>query len=82
MWKDARNSEVGDELFLNYGAKGNGELLRDHGFVLKDNPADVYELELPSHPNLTEQHKRRFFLCRGGSSGCSPAGGCPAGPPA
>ena len=81
VWKDARNSDVGDELFLNYGAKGNGELLRDHGFVLKDNPADVYELELPAHPiggfdiqldrSLTEQHKRRFFLCRGGSSGCS-----------
>ena len=33
VWKDARNSDVGDELFLNYGAKGNGELLRDHGLL-------------------------------------------------
>mmetsp|Transcript_4312 Transcript_4312/g.9464 ORF Transcript_4312/g.9464 Transcript_4312/m.9464 type:complete len:338 (-) Transcript_4312:307-1320(-) len=36
----------GEEIFINYGAKGNGELLRCHGFVLKENAADVCELDL------------------------------------
>ena len=47
----ARALSKGDEVFLNYGAKGNGELLRDHGFVLSNNAADVHELcidELPA----------------------------------
>ena len=35
-----------EEVFINYGAKGNSELLRCHGFVLDPNPADVYELYL------------------------------------
>jgi len=42
----ARPAAAGDELHINYGAKGNAELLRCHGFALPDNPADVYELDL------------------------------------
>ena len=39
---------AGDEVLLNYGAKGNGELLRCHGFVMQENPADVVPLDLYS----------------------------------
>ena len=39
---------AGDEVLLNYGAKGNGELLRRHGFVMQENPADVVPLDLYS----------------------------------
>ena len=39
---------AGDEVLLNYGAKGNGELLRCHGFVMPENPADVVPLDLYS----------------------------------
>mmetsp|Transcript_18468 Transcript_18468/g.51716 ORF Transcript_18468/g.51716 Transcript_18468/m.51716 type:complete len:536 (+) Transcript_18468:122-1729(+) len=42
----------GEEVCINYGAKGNAELLRCHGFVLDPNPADVYELHLL--PSLSE----------------------------
>ena len=37
---------AGEEVSINYGAKGNGELLRYHGFVIEGNPADVAELDL------------------------------------
>ena len=37
---------AGSQLYLNYGAKGNGELLRCHGFVLADNAADVVEIDV------------------------------------
>lgn len=36
----------GAEVLINYGAKGNGELLRCHGFVVPHNPADVCPLPL------------------------------------
>ena len=38
---------AGDEVLLNYGAKGNGGLLL-HGFVMQENPADVVPLDLYS----------------------------------
>jgi len=41
-----RSLRCGDEVLINYGAKGNAELLRCHGFVLPDNQADVCPLEL------------------------------------
>jgi pyruvate/2-oxoglutarate dehydrogenase complex dihydrolipoamide acyltransferase (E2) component len=37
---------TGEEVLINYGAKGDGELLRAHGFVLGANPADVCPLDL------------------------------------
>ena len=37
---------AGEEVLINYGAKGDGELLRAHGFVLGANPADVCPLDL------------------------------------
>ena len=40
----SRSLRGGGEILLNYGAKGNGELLRDHGFVLAKNEADVHEV--------------------------------------
>ena len=36
----------GEEVLINYGAKGNGELLRAHGFVIDNNLADVLPLDL------------------------------------
>ena len=30
-----RSVKSGEEVFINYGAKGNGELLRCHGFVVR-----------------------------------------------
>jgi hypothetical protein len=41
-----RDVAEGEEVRINYGAKGNAELLRRHGFVLPDNPADVCPLTL------------------------------------
>ena len=41
-----RALSAGDEVCIDYGAKGNGELLRCHGFVLEPNPADVCVLDL------------------------------------
>tara|TARA_B100000524_G_scaffold198933_1_gene103448 strand:- start:293 stop:1942 length:1650 start_codon:yes stop_codon:yes gene_type:complete len=38
--------EKGAEVCINYGAKGNGELLRCHGFVLPQNPAEVSAIDL------------------------------------
>jgi len=76
----ARALSKGDEVFLNYGAKGNGELLRDHGFVLSNNAADVHELCIDelnplnlSGPDLAARHAhlrrlklpRRHFLFGG-----------------
>jgi hypothetical protein len=43
----SRRLRKGEELALNYGAKGNGELLLYYGFVLVENPADVCTLRLP-----------------------------------
>jgi len=74
-----RSIAEGDEVRINYGAKGNGELLRAHGFVLPHNDADVHEIQLG---NLGEQEhgvyqerlellasvglQRRHFLFAGG----------------
>ena len=69
-----RPTEAGEELHLNYGAKGNGELLRDHGFVMRDNMADVFELELSGLCEAGAGREERLMLLRGrGRHG--PAGG-------
>ena len=41
-----RSVPEGEEVFINYGAKGNAELLRCHGFAVRDNQADVCEVQL------------------------------------
>ena len=38
--------EAGDQVYINYGCKGNAELLMYYGFTYPDNPADVYKLRL------------------------------------
>jgi len=54
---------AGEQVCLNYGAKGNGELLLYFGFVLPDNPADT--VQIPA--SLIQGHeaepgsKRQFF---------------------
>ena len=57
----------GAEVLINYGAKGNGELLRCHGFVLDENPCDVYELDLSllnggAATERTQQHSHDCAL--------------------
>ena len=47
----------GQEIFINYGAKGTGELLRCHGFTLLDNSADVCELDLSELPSFVLSHE-------------------------
>lgn len=47
----------GQEIFINYGAKGTGELLRCHGFTLLDNSADVCELDLSELPSFVLGHE-------------------------
>jgi hypothetical protein len=42
----SRSAASGEELHINYGAKGNGELLRCHGFAVPGNLADVHEIDL------------------------------------
>ena len=37
-----RSVREGEELLINYGAKSNGELLRCHGFVLRDNQVSAH----------------------------------------
>lgn len=39
---------AGAQVFINYGAKGNHELLLYYGFVVPDNPANVFKLDLRS----------------------------------
>lgn len=39
--------EAGKEVFNNYGAKGNEELLMGYGFVIPENPNDSVALRLP-----------------------------------
>ena len=41
-----RDVAKGEEVRIHYGAKGNAELLRRHGFVVPENPADVCPLTL------------------------------------
>lgn len=69
-----RDVAEGEEVRIHYGAKGNAELLRRHGFVLPDNPADVCPLtldELPVETTETGSETRRadgsetFYLFRG-----------------
>jgi hypothetical protein len=76
-----RSLRRGEEVCIDYGSKGNGELLRCHGFVMADNPADVCPLPLARlapaglTPAQTEDRLRRVgalrlperaFLFRGG----------------
>ena len=59
-----RAVERGEEVLINYGAKGNGELLRAHGFVLEDNAADVFRLELtPLLPADASARRARTDAC-------------------
>jgi hypothetical protein len=44
--KDARQLRAGDEVFNNYGNKGNGSLLISYGFSIHNNPFDSYGLRL------------------------------------
>lgn len=34
-----------DQVFISYGAHSNTHLLMEYGFILPDNPHDVYELD-------------------------------------
>ncbi|KAK9319996.1 hypothetical protein V1517DRAFT_330772 [Lipomyces orientalis] len=43
---------AGDEVFNNYGLKGNEELLMGYGFCLENNPFDVVTLKL-RHPRMS-----------------------------
>lgn len=45
-----RSVREGEELLINYGAKSNGELLRCHGFVLRDNQASAHGPPAPRRP--------------------------------
>ena len=38
--------EANTPALINYGVKGNGELLKRYGFVFSNNPADVYPLKI------------------------------------
>ncbi|KGB77599.1 cytoplasmic protein [Cryptococcus deuterogattii 99/473] len=68
--------EAGSQLFNNYGAKPNEELLLGYGFVLNSNPDDIVNLRLgtaslPEHINEKLQSKgldarERFELRRNG----------------
>ena len=60
----SRGVAPGQEIHINYGAKGNAELLRCHGFVLPDNAADVFELDLAA-----EWAKSALFPDDGGDHG-------------
>lgn len=44
---------VGEEIFNNYGAKGNEELLFGYGFCIPNNPFDTLRLKLP--PTIPQQ---------------------------
>ncbi|KAK9480564.1 hypothetical protein V1514DRAFT_325747 [Lipomyces japonicus] len=50
------NVDKGQELFNNYGPKGNEELLMGYGFCLKDNPFDSVALKIKLPP-LSENKK-------------------------
>ena len=40
------NTCIGNEIFNNYGSKGNENLLANYGFVLEDNPENYFKLYL------------------------------------
>jgi hypothetical protein len=44
---------AGNQVFLNYGSKGNEELLKFYGFALSDNPVQTALLE--RHPVITPE---------------------------
>ena len=81
-----RSTKAGQELFLNYGAKGNGEMLRCHGFVLVDNACDVFELDIStlmstsrggavSSRTLNQGGGESRKVCEDASGGSSSPGG-------
>jgi len=39
-----REYQKGEQVFVSYGAKSNGELLKNYGFVLEENPVDFVSL--------------------------------------
>lgn len=53
-----KQNEVDEELYNNYGAKPNDELLLGYGFVLANNPEDTLLLKLPAS-------ERRYRIGRG-----------------
>jgi hypothetical protein len=60
-----RPIEAHGEVSLNYGAKGNGELLGRHGFVLLDNPCDVHELDLSQVAAQCVEARRQLLRTAG-----------------
>jgi len=81
----ARDIDTGTEVCLNYGAKGNRELLLYYGFVLHANPGDVCPIQLPAAYERALQQNRlstRHLLFRvtdddgEGESSNSAAVGC------
>lgn len=60
--KFGRKIEAGEQVYINYGCKGNAELLMYYGFTFGDNPADVYKLDLGAD---SRGEGKPLFLYRG-----------------
>ncbi|KAK9366824.1 hypothetical protein V1509DRAFT_628632 [Lipomyces kononenkoae] len=58
-----KSIETGDEVFNNYGPKGNEELLMGYGFCIENNPLDVVTLKL-RHPPMGLQ-KQELVMSKG-----------------
>ncbi|CAA21252.1 ribosomal lysine methyltransferase Set10 [Schizosaccharomyces pombe] len=52
----------GNQLFNNYGPKGNEELLMGYGFCLPDNPFDTVTLKVAIHPDLPHKDQKAAIL--------------------
>ncbi|KAF2739602.1 SET domain-containing protein [Polyplosphaeria fusca] len=46
---------LGEEIFNNYGPKGNDELLMGYGFCLPDNEVEQYSIKLPSRIDFAKE---------------------------
>lgn len=61
--------QAGDEVFNNYGSKGNDELLLGYGFCIPDSPHDSILLTLKPPPEDLQAHlqivQRGFFTTEG-----------------
>jgi len=55
--------KLGDEVFNDYGARSNEDLLFAHGFCLRDNPMDAVALWMQSQPQCSST-RTRFMLRR------------------
>ena len=49
-------TELGEEVFNNYGQKGNDELLLGYGFCIPNNPHDTVALTLKALPEELQKH--------------------------